>query len=599
LDVVTAIFGILERKMWWKKFKVFPNLEGPSKRIELVIEKPYFPEENRLENSTEESNHVESALNTESALNHDKAALMVELENSRLAAAIAKKASECALADLQLKFDLATKLAEVESIGLIKSEQNKSQMATVLASKRSERKLTNQRLSFESAAVASSDATNIRISALKAELEVVLKKLKLAELERVVEEDPQSALFIANTARFVCEAMQKSELEAAIRDLNADNKKKMEAERIGSWITARDAKEEFDGIVEKMRLQYETAAAAATNASEQNMETLHFKTHLAEAFAKKNFESRLLKERAELKSAAEIAEKYNAVLLANQQCKYESAADAREREFKSSMDLQLVDSQTLIDAFNVEMVAKDLKYVVSKLTAERLEQQILTNHLEQQAKMANKESELLLSVCGNVAHDLNSPLLTLVLGIESLRSSFPQSGDVFDTLDSACAFMTSAISRTIDFTKVSSGVGLTPYKTAFDLRVAFNSPLKWIKAMLPQDGSITLECLPFPTDIFSIIISDQRWVEENLLCLLSNAAKYSSHGVVSAGVSLNKDKLRFTVEDNGVGIAEASKPMLFQQVSPVQRIAVGGSGLGLYSLSKRSDAIGGSYGIGM
>jgi signal transduction histidine kinase len=588
--------------MWWKKFKVFPNLEGPpTKRVEIVIGRPFFPVENQLRKNTESCDRVESALNVEIALNHDKewADLMVELENSRLAAAVAKKASECALADLQLKFDLATKLAEVESVGLIKSERFKSQIATMLASKRSERKLTNQRLSFESAAVASSNATDIKIAALKAESETVLKKLKLAELEGVAEVDPQSAVFIANTGRFVCEAMQKSELEAAIREVNADNKKKIELVQMGSRINARGAKEKFDGILEKMRLQYETAAAAATNASEQNMETLCFKTHLAETFAKKNFESQLLSERDELKGAVKIAEKNNAVLLANQQCKYETAADLREKEFESSMDIQLEDSKTLIDAFNVEMVAKDFQYVVSKLTGERLEQQILTDRLEQQAKMANKESELLLSICGNVAHDLNSPLLTLVLGIESLRSSFPQSEDLFDTLDSACAFMTSAISRTIDFTKVSSGVGLTPYKTTFDLQTALNSPLKWIKAMLPQDGSITLECLPFPTDIFSMVISDHRWVEENLLCLLSNAVKYSSHGVVSAGVTLNKNNLRFTVEDNGVGIAEASRPMLFQQVSPVQRMAVGGSGLGLFSLSKRSDAIGGSCGIGM
>jgi CheY-like chemotaxis protein len=55
--------------------------------------------------------------------------------------------------------------------------------------------------------------------------------------------------------------------------------------------------------------------------------------------------------------------------------------------------------------------------------------------------------------------------------------------------------------------------------------------------------------------------------------------------------------LRVVVEDNGIGIDESSKAMLFQQFSQVQRTTVGGSGLGLYSLSKRSDAIGGSCGM--
>jgi CheY-like chemotaxis protein len=55
--------------------------------------------------------------------------------------------------------------------------------------------------------------------------------------------------------------------------------------------------------------------------------------------------------------------------------------------------------------------------------------------------------------------------------------------------------------------------------------------------------------------------------------------------------------LRVTILDNGIGIDESSKAMLFQQFSQVQRTTVGGSGLGLYSLSKRSDAIGGSCGM--
>jgi hypothetical protein len=55
--------------------------------------------------------------------------------------------------------------------------------------------------------------------------------------------------------------------------------------------------------------------------------------------------------------------------------------------------------------------------------------------------------------------------------------------------------------------------------------------------------------------------------------------------------------VRITVEDSGIGIPIESRQQLFKQFSQVQRMTVGGSGLGLYSLSKRSEAIGGSCGV--
>jgi CheY-like chemotaxis protein len=170
------------------------------------------------------------------------------------------------------------------------------------------------------------------------------------------------------------------------------------------------------------------------------------------------------------------------------------------------------------------------------------------------------------------------------------------SEELLDTLESACAFMRCAIGRTIDFTEANSGIGLTPVRTVFDLQTALNAPLKWIRSMLPIDGQVNLVLEPLPKGLVSIE-SDQRWLEENLLCLLSNGVKFSSSGPVRAVVSLNGDKVRITVEDNGVGIEAEARPKLFEQMSQVQRMTVGGSGLGLYSLSKRSEAIGGSCGV--
>lgn len=51
-----------------------------------------------------------------------------------------------------------------------------------------------------------------------------------------------------------------------------------------------------------------------------------------------------------------------------------------------------------------------------------------------------------------------------------------------------------------------------------------------------------------------------------------------------------------TVEDTGIGISDKSKETLFQPFSQVQRSA-GGTGLGLFSLARRMEALGGACGV--
>eukprot|EP00981_Chlorochromonas_danica_P012464 scaffold4964_cov248-Ochromonas_danica.AAC.10 len=147
--------------------------------------------------------------------------------------------------------------------------------------------------------------------------------------------------------------------------------------------------------------------------------------------------------------------------------------------------------------------------------------------------------------------------------------------------------------------------------------------------------AISLESLP--TVIYSHIITDKQWLQESILCLLSNAVKYSYGGEVRLSVSvtstipeecghcntaasqdynaytwaalsvsrsskssqntlINTFYLRIEVEDNGIGLSEEAMSALFSPFKQAQRLA-GGTGLGLFSLAKRVDALDGLYGV--
>jgi CheY-like chemotaxis protein len=56
------------------------------------------------------------------------------------------------------------------------------------------------------------------------------------------------------------------------------------------------------------------------------------------------------------------------------------------------------------------------------------------------------------------------------------------------------------------------------------------------------------------------------------------------------------EMLRITVEDEGIGISDDKKSSLFKPFQQTMRLA-GGTGLGLYSLSKRVEVLKGSFGV--
>ena len=105
------------------------------------------------------------------------------------------------------------------------------------------------------------------------------------------------------------------------------------------------------------------------------------------------------------------------------------------------------------------------------------------------------------------------------------------------------------------------------------------------------------------------------------MCLLSNAVKYSDGGTVNLTIELLDEKgdedpdtgmmtdrveysrrssaspcasgpsVRVSIEDTGIGLTKETRDTLFQPFKQAQRMA-GGTGLGLFSLSKRMEALG-------
>jgi signal transduction histidine kinase len=291
---------------------------------------------------------------------------------------------------------------------------------------------------------------------------------------------------------------------------------------------------------------------------------------------------------------------------------------------------------------------------------ERTLRQLYQNHRTQEENLMIKltsknEQELsklkdsqLRKLFGNVAHDFKTPLQSFILELELLENTISSHhAQSIAMLKSICSYMLMMVNRAVDYSKVSSGIQLVP---SLD-KVNVAAILSWVMTCVRSDdlSHIPIHIEPFSPDLCLNVTTDLQWLRENLLCLVSNALKFTSspgeitirchlessihssdrraiycHGISqrssdqlrgssphvrsscrtdsgfgsirSAGTTKQLMQfLRFEVEDNGIGVEMEKQSDLYQPFKQIDQH--GGTGLGLFSLAKRCESLGGQYGF--
>ena len=240
---------------------------------------------------------------------------------------------------------------------------------------------------------------------------------------------------------------------------------------------------------------------------------------------------------------------------------------------------------------------------------------------------------------GNVAHDLKTPLQAFSFELEQMKGKSDDAdkrNESISLLESICSFMLMTINRSIDYTKVTSGIQLKPSMETVDVSEVFN----WVKVCVSHTVNTTKVPIvidPLPDDMCNFIITDKQWLMENLLCLISNAQKFTNQGNILLRCSFENGNCHVTKErsgkifelgshdsdvetacsddnnaearvmsapgmvmveiiDDGIGISEDMQQTLFKPFKQAMRRA-GGTGLGIYSLSKRVESLDGACGV--
>jgi PAS domain S-box-containing protein len=200
--------------------------------------------------------------------------------------------------------------------------------------------------------------------------------------------------------------------------------------------------------------------------------------------------------------------------------------------------------------------------------------------LYRQAQEAIRLRDEFLSIA---SHELRTPLTSLRLQLSFLERHLPDNarqavGAKLDMAHRQARRLSQLITLLLDVGRVVTG-RVSLERSAVDLTRMVREALERLRDLFAQHGSsVTLEA---PEAVVGQW--DALRLEQVIVNLLSNAAKYGQGRPVSVCVSEQGGQARLRVRDEGIGIAEEDLPRIFNRFERAVSVRhYGGLGLGLY-----------------
>ena len=259
----------------------------------------------------------------------------------------------------------------------------------------------------------------------------------------------------------------------------------------------------------------------------------------------------------------------------------------------------IVDFNSMVEAVQVRESElnehrQNLEILVKDRTAE------LQVTRDEALAAAKAKSEFL----ANMSHEIRTPM-NGVIGVLSLLRDAHLSEEHRRLLETAIHSADSLlliINDILDFSKIDAGK-IEFEHISFNLREVMEEVTELFIGPVHLKG-LNLSCYA-PTDLPCAVSGDPTRLRQILTNLLSNAIKFTEKGEVKLKVARlelaeNRQKLLFSIEDTGMGIAEDARSKLFEKFTQADGSTTrkyGGTGLGLSVCKQLVEMQGGEIGF--
>lgn len=249
---------------------------------------------------------------------------------------------------------------------------------------------------------------------------------------------------------------------------------------------------------------------------------------------------------------------------------------------------------------NLRYAAGGISIVILLLLFGWLQELASRHALNAETKRADAASRAKSDFLASMSHELRTPLNGL-LGFGRLLRGAPLEEPYrryIELLNDSGKHLYALINDILDFSKIEAGK-MAFEDTAIELRSLVDGAVA-IATPAAADKRLTLECrLDERLDIF--VRGDPNRVRQVLLNLVTNAIKFTAAGRVDIRVTpVTGTRVRFEVQDTGIGIAPDNQAKLFrrfEQLDPGISRSHGGTGLGLAISASLVRLMGGEIGV--
>jgi signal transduction histidine kinase/DNA-binding response OmpR family regulator len=225
--------------------------------------------------------------------------------------------------------------------------------------------------------------------------------------------------------------------------------------------------------------------------------------------------------------------------------------------------------------------------------------------VERNFEIQKKAEELQLSTkyksefLANMSHELRTPLNSILLLSRLLtenneKNLSTEQVEYAKVIQSSGHGLLSLIDEILDLSKIEAGKLELEINTVKVEDVI--EDMKALFAPVAKDKKLAFE-IKVDKNITPVLETDKMRLEQILKNLLSNAIKFTSKGSVVFSVSdSERNGIRFSVKDTGIGIAKENQQHIFeafQQADGSTRRKFGGTGLGLSISRELAKLLGG------